>query len=320
MKKEELEYYTNVEKLNRKEICEKLGCSLGKVDYYYRKYKLKHNFINKEKRDLTGIKVGTFAILSKRNTNSWNCLCDCGRKSVKNHYKIISGNIKCSRCTDTFYAKIDEDILRKYYLELNMSPNDICEKLDISKTTFSRLMKEFSIKRNRTKPFLSQKIGSISVISRIENGKYKFLCDCGKIFVSRHSHVTKLKTKKCSECRSKKYHEIYGIIPKSYWNTIITGAQSRGIEFNLTPIEASNIFNGKCSLTGVEICFLNINKNILEQTASLDRIDSSVGYNKDNIQWLHKDINRLKNKYSQKDFLIFVKQIYEFKNLIEFKD
>lgn len=29
--------------------------------------------------------------------------------------------------------------------------------------------------------------------------------------------------------------------------------------------------------------------------------------------------NRLKNKYSQKDFLRFVKQIYEFKNLIEFK-
>jgi hypothetical protein len=195
-----------------------------------------------------------------------------------------------------------------------MNPNDICEELNISKTTFSRLMKEFSIKRNRTKPFLNQKIDSITVISR-NNGKYKFLCDCGNSFVSRYSHITQLKIKECCECRKKKYYEYYGIIPKSYWNTVISGSQSRGIEFNLTPIEASNIFNGKCSLSGVDIFFLDINKNILEQTASLDRIDSNLGYNKDNIQWLHKDVNRLKNKYSQEDFLRFVKRIYEFKNL-----
>ena len=29
-------------------------------------------------------------------------------------------------------------------------------------------------------------------------------------------------------------------------------------------------------------------------TASLDRIDSTRGYTVDNIQWIHKDLNRMK--------------------------
>lgn len=33
----------------------------------------------------------------------------------------------------------------------------------------------------------------------------------------------------------------------------------------------------------------------IEQTASLDRIDSSKGYIEGNIQWIHKELNWLKN-------------------------
>lgn len=38
---------------------------------------------------------------------------------------------------------------------------------------------------------------------------------------------------------------------------------------------------------------------LVKQTASLDRIDSTKGYIKDNIQWIHKDIQRLKLNFSQ---------------------
>ena len=43
--------------------------------------------------------------------------------------------------------------------------------------------------------------------------------------------------------------------------------------------------------------------SIRDGTASLDRIDSSRGYVIDNIQWVHKDINWLKNDWSQKEFI-----------------
>lgn len=37
--------------------------------------------------------------------------------------------------------------------------------------------------------------------------------------------------------------------------------------------------------------------------ASLDRIDSSQGYIKGNVQWVHKDINKMKFDLSQDRFL-----------------
>ena len=46
-----------------------------------------------------------------------------------------------------------------------------------------------------------------------------------------------------------------------------------------------------------------------EQTASLDRIDSTKGYVPGNIQWVHKDINRIKNKFSMDELLSYVKKI-----------
>jgi archaellum component FlaC len=38
-------------------------------------------------------------------------------------------------------------------------------------------------------------------------------------------------------------------------------------------------------------------------TASLDRVDSAKGYIKGNVQWVHKDINMMKQQYSQEYFI-----------------
>ena len=44
-------------------------------------------------------------------------------------------------------------------------------------------------------------------------------------------------------------------------------------------------------------------------TASLDRIDSSKGYTTDNIQWVHKDINIMKNDYGNDYFIEICKKV-----------
>ena len=50
--------------------------------------------------------------------------------------------------------------------------------------------------------------------------------------------------------------------------------------------------------------YLVIGKNWKkETTASLDRIDSLLGYTIDNVQWVHKDINRIKFDMSQCRFV-----------------
>ena len=60
---------------------------------------------------------------------------------------------------------------------------------------------------------------------------------------------------------------------------------------------------GKCALTGLNITFAETARQRKFATASLDRIDSSKGYIKDNVQWIHKDIQRMKMDLSEEKFL-----------------
>lgn len=58
--------------------------------------------------------------------------------------------------------------------------------------------------------------------------------------------------------------------------------------------------NGICYFTGIKLdlsSYTKINKNPI-YTASLDRIDSSKGYVKDNIRWVSRSINYMKNDMS----------------------
>ena len=65
--------------------------------------------------------------------------------------------------------------------------------------------------------------------------------------------------------------------------------------------------NRKCALTGVYIDLTesrkSFNVDFELMTASIDRIDSKKGYEPNNIQWVHKDINRMKWAFPQNQFI-----------------
>ncbi len=48
-----------------------------------------------------------------------------------------------------------------------------------------------------------------------------------------------------------------------------------------------------------------------ETSASLDRIDSSLGYIEENVQWVHKDVNMMKRIYDNNYFIKMCKLIAE---------
>jgi hypothetical protein len=48
------------------------------------------------------------------------------------------------------------------------------------------------------------------------------------------------------------------------------------------------------------------------KTASLDRINSDLGYVYGNIQWIHKDINKMKNDYEQNYFILLCKKVADY--------
>ena len=97
----------------------------------------------------------------------------------------------------------------------------------------------------------------------------------------------------------------YGEISGSFWNRIVLGATKfRDIGISVKIEDVWNLFlkqNRKCSLTGLEIKFASHNRD--ETTASLDRIDSSRPYEDGNIQWVHKDVNWMKQSFDEKYFI-----------------
>lgn len=58
--------------------------------------------------------------------------------------------------------------------------------------------------------------------------------------------------------------------------------------------------------SGLKLVFTNESNASLTRkntTASLDRIDSKIGYIEGNVQWVHKDINKMKNSHTHATFL-----------------
>ena len=82
-------------------------------------------------------------------------------------------------------------------------------------------------------------------------------------------------------------------------------AAQKVYELEITMEQAWSLFkeqDGKCALSGVSIQFPK-NRDQYGGTASLDRIDSKKGYILGNVQWVHKDINSMKNVFEQSYFI-----------------
>jgi hypothetical protein len=182
---------------------------------------------------------------------------------------------------------------------------------------------------NKFQDLTGRRYGLLTVISFSHregsgNGKsinfWKCKCDCGNETTVRRSHLNRGKIKSCGCLLSRigkdsPHFKGYEGIPMSYYTRAKNGAQDRGrnLEFSITIQDLWDLFikqNGKCSLTGEELSFgsQQLNKKTLG-TASLDRIDSSKGYTKNNIQWVHKDVNLMKNHYDQSRFIEVCKEV-----------
>ena len=103
-------------------------------------------------------------------------------------------------------------------------------------------------------------------------------------------------------CKGWKGH---GDISGVYWRRVLNRIKD-GYEVTISIEDAWEIFKqqaGRCALTGLPLSFVLTAKNRQNQTASLDRIDSSIGYVKGNIQWVHKIVNIMKGKLNEQEFV-----------------
>ena len=95
--------------------------------------------------------------------------------------------------------------------------------------------------------------------------------------------------------------------------------RENGIEFNVSIEYLWKLFldqNSKCSLSGIPITLSQSRgRKRKEQTASLDRIDCDKGYIEGNVQWVHRDINLMRNSMSTELFKKYCKNVVDYNNL-----
>jgi len=162
-----------------------------------------------------------------------------------------------------------------------------------------------------------------------ENHPWRAICKCtacGKENVDVEPQS--LKRSKTTSCGCKQYDSIrkargknsksfkgYEKISGAYWGKIQKRAATNGLAFTVDIKDAWEMYlkqNQKCILSGIPIEF-NVSDS-RRNTASLDRIDSNKGYLKDNVQWVHKDINIMKNSHEQNYFISLCEAVTKNKN------
>lgn len=169
---------------------------------------------------------------------------------------------------------------------------------------------------NLIKNKIGQTFGGYTIIGYVGKSKWSVpkwncRCVCGLEKVISGAGLNKKKNKEgCANCRIKSYGEMH----LRYFHNLRRKAGYRKIKWNLSPKYIWELFikqNKKCALSGVDICFVRNFRNNKEQTASLDRIDSSKGYTKNNIQWVHKKINFMKQALEDDQFIFFCTKVAE---------
>lgn len=225
---------------------------------------------------LTVVKEVDRVIRNGRSYRYFECLCRCGKVRMVANERLVSGHTRSCGCGRRVFQSGDL---------VGMRFGDLV------------ILKEVAPKTRR-----GQKYRHVDV-----------RCDCGTEKTVMLATLQQEDGLRSCGCRLKKkgnrHHSFRGVgcISGSKWGRIVNCAKERGIPVLITKEDALALFieqDGKCSLSGVTLVM-----GLKDATASLDRIDSSLPYQKGNIQWVHKDINRMKLEMSQRAFIEMCEKI-----------
>lgn len=227
---------------------------------------------------------------------------------------------------------ISYEFIKENYLNNGLNLREVAKLAGVSRDVVSARAKEYGIilrpsgRKNRSSEIINKTFNDLFVIKYIDSKdkkhrKYECKCKCGAIVKVDGVSLLNNGTKRCWECRSesisikkrKGYREISG----EFWNRTKRSASVRNYEFSITIEYIWELFekqNRKCVLSGVDIRFNKRREDISFATASLDRIDSSIGYIEGNVQWVHKIVNNLKMDLNEQEFILWCEKIAEYKN------
>lgn len=236
-------------------------------------------------KNMSGTKFNNLIILEeipgkrkpKRIMRKVKCQCDCGRIIVTSKHHVVHGKTKSCGC-----IKKNKN---------NISPGDRFGKL--------RVICLYNSTNARGRTYY----------------RAKCICDCGNKCIPFVTSLVSGKSKSCG-CRRDQYYKNtgennscftgYREISGALWGRYIRRAKNKKLAFNITKKYAWNLFKSQerlCALTKLPLDFSK------KGTASLDRIDNSKGYEIGNVQWVHKDINIMRNAWDIEHFINMCKLV-----------
>jgi hypothetical protein len=155
------------------------------------------------------------------------------------------------------------------------------------------------------------------MVIQLEDGRYAKNCpQCGEQQTYlRKNYAIESETvgKRCKACAnsdpSTNAHKGFykGVLRASFAHKYKTGAETRGIPFTVSFDDLADLLikqDFRCALSDEELDAMEISNN-----ASLDRIDSSLGYVQGNVQWVTSKVNMMKQSYSQEEFIEVCKAV-----------
>lgn len=168
--------------------------------------------------------------------------------------------------------------------------------------------------------YLGQKFGRWTVLDVIRNGprdtRAKFVCKCAcgsvkEVLIDNAVSGKSTGCRKCSGMAGSKNPRWGGTknVPFSFFSIMKKSASARDYDVDVTIDDIQELWDsssGCCALSGVPI---TLSTKKMGCTASIDRIDSSRGYTKDNIQFVHKHVNLMKNHFDQAYFIEMCRKI-----------
>ena len=186
----------------------------------------------------------------------------------------------------------------------------------------------------KNKDYIGKTLGFLTILETLPKGKVKCQCDCGTLRLFNWRDIRRGRTKGCG-CRrntpelrkiaSKRAKELIkkGILNKGGDNF---PKENRSFKFLLHRIkkgfkrkpcylsveDLKSIWEkqkGKCAYTNIALTlpigFKKPNPKVSYLMASVDRIDSSKPYQKNNIQFVSRNINYAKNNLSHEEMINF---------------
>ena len=204
---------------------------------------------------------------------------------------------------------------------------EISKKTGYSRAQIYNILKKNAIKFDKHAAFSDitgnvygyLKVVKMAKTSKSKGGRWRAICtcsNCGNSFYDADPQAIKRGFTTSCGCRRDQYQKNTGKNNKNFsgfedirgttWTRIKEHANRRQIDFNLSIEDAWELFvsqNKKCAISGVPIVFGRSARSLKETTASLDRIDSKLPYERDNVHWVHKDINIMKNIFGMEYFV-----------------